>query len=121
MTGLLLGLLVPVLIVGGIIFMAVRRGLQMRELCDHGIETTGRIFSKRSVNGGHNHGRREKLAYEYTDNAGTIHRHTSVVPLAVYQAHEQGGTIPVVYSARKPSISAPKYLVDQCLQALGKK
>ena len=121
MTELLFGLLVPVIVFGGMIFMAVRRGLQMRELCDHGIETPGRIFSKRSVSGGHNNDRTEKLAYEYTDNAGTIHRHTSVVPLAIYQAHQQGGTIPVVYSARKPSISAPKYLVDQCLQALGKK
>lgn len=121
MTGLLLGLLVPVLIVGGIIFMAVRRGLQMRELCEHGVETTGRIYSKRSVTGGHRQSRAQKLAYEYTDNAGTIHRHTSVVPLAIYQDHEQGGTIRVVYSARKASVSAPKYLVDECMKALGKK
>jgi hypothetical protein len=120
MTGLLLGLLVPALIVGGIIYLAVRRGLQMSELCDHGIETTGQIFSKRSVSGGKS-ARRWKLAYRYTDSSGTTHEHTSVVSIEQYQKHDEGGPIGIVYSSKRPAVSAPKYLVDECMKALGKK
>ncbi len=121
MTGLLLGLLVPVLIVGGIIFMAVRRGLQMRELCDHGIAVTGQIFSKRSISGAKSSSRRWKLAYRYTDSSGATHEHTSVVSIEQYQKHDEGGPIEIVFSSKNPAFSAPKYLVDECMKALGKK
>lgn len=121
MTGLLLGLLIPVLIVGGIIYLAARRGLQMRELCDHGIEATGQIFSKRSVKSGKSTSRRWKLAYRYTDSSGATHEHTSVVSIEQYQKHDEGGPIEIVYSSKRPAVSAPKYLVDECMKALGKK
>ena len=122
MTGLLLGLLVPVLIVGGIIFMAVRRGLQMRELCDLGVATTAQIFSKRTVRGGSGSSVRQwKLAYRYTDSFGVAHEHTSIVPIEQYDRHDEGGPIEVVYSSKRPAVSAPKYLVDECLKTLGKK
>lgn len=119
MTGLLLGLLVPMLIVCGIIFLAVRRGLQMRELCDHGLEATGQIFSKRSVSAGKSTSRQRKLAYRYTDSSGATHEHTSVVSIEQYEKHDEGGPIEIVYSAKRPAVSAPKYLVDECMKALG--
>jgi hypothetical protein len=121
MTGLLLGLLVPVLIVSGLIYLAVRRGLQMRELCDHGIDATGQIFSKRSISGAKSSSRRWKLGYRYTDSSGATHEHTSVVSIEQYQKHDEGGPIEVVYSSKRPEISSPKYLVDECMKALGKK
>jgi hypothetical protein len=108
-------------IVGGMIFLAVRRGLQMREICEHGVETTGIIVSKRSVTGSKSSSRRWKLAYRYQDSAGASHEHTSVVTIEQYNLHEQGGPITVVYSSKNPSVSAPKYLVDECRKALGKK
>lgn len=120
MIEVLIALLVPVLILAGIVFILVKRGLEMKELSEHGIETVGRIVNKRSVKSSSSSSRRQKLVYRYTDTSGAAHEHTSVVPSEVYHAHEEGGTIPVVYSPKKPAVSAPKYLVDQARTALGK-
>ncbi|MDZ4404138.1 DUF3592 domain-containing protein [Prosthecobacter sp.] len=120
MIEVLIGLLVPVLIVGAMIFIFVRRGLQMRELCEHGVETTGQIVEKRVVKAGKSTSKQWKIVYRYTDSAGATHSHTSVVSIEAYQNHEEGGPIQVVYSAKRPVISAPKYLVDQARKALGK-
>ena len=105
----------------GMIFLAAKRGLQMRELCEHGVETAGVIFSKRSVAAGKSTARRWKLVYRYQDSSGASHEHTSIVTIEGYQNHEQGGPIQVVYSAKNPAVSAPKFLVDQCRAALAKK
>lgn len=120
MIEIFIALLVPVLIVGGIVFLAVKRGLEMKELCEHGVEITGQVVEKRSVRNSNSSSRQQKLVYRYTDNAGKSHEHTSVMPGTVYEAHNEGGDIAVVYSAKRPSVSAPKYLVDQARAALGK-
>ncbi len=120
MTWVLVGLIVPALIVGGIVFLAVRRGLQMRELCDHGIETVGRISGKRSLSNTGATNRQKKLVYSYTDRKGATHSHTSVVTPEVYEKFDKGDQIEVVYSSIRPEISAPKYLIDQCRKALGR-
>ncbi|HCN27355.1 MAG TPA: hypothetical protein DIT64_00895 [Verrucomicrobiales bacterium] len=120
MIGILIGLLVPVLIVGAIIVLLVKRGLQFRELCEHGIETTGQVTGKRSVKAGSSTSRRQKLVYRYTDSTGAAHEHTSVVTWDTYGRHDEGGPIEVVYSSKNPAVSAPKYLVDQAKSALGK-
>ena len=52
MIEILIGLLVPVLIVGAVMVLFVKRGLQFRELCEHGVETTGQVVGKRSVKAG---------------------------------------------------------------------
>ncbi|SKB04625.1 hypothetical protein SAMN02745166_04071 [Prosthecobacter debontii] len=123
MLEVLLAILLPILLVCGIIgliiYQAVTRGYQMRELCDHGVETTGVIREKRSYNP-QSGSRRYKLAYTYTDSVGASHSHTSVVTSSVYDQHEEGGPISVVYSSRTPSISAPLYLVEQSRDALKK-
>jgi len=120
MTGILIGILAPMILVGIMIAYFVRRGLQMRELCEHGIETTGLVTSKRSITHNKSSTRQWKLAYRYTDGAGTTHENASSVSIEAYQNHEQDGPIAVVYSAKNPSVSAPKYLVDQAKSALGK-
>ena len=120
MIEILIALLVPVLIVGGIVFLAAKRGLQMKELCEHGVEVTAQVLEKRSVRNSNSSSRQQKLVYRYTDSTGTIHEHTSVMPGAVYESYDEGGDIAVVYSAKRPSVSAPKYLVDQARAALGK-
>ncbi len=120
MIELLIGLLVPVLIVGAMIVLSVKRGLQFRELCEHGVETTGQIISKRSVKPGPSSSRRQKLAYRYTDGAGATHEHTSVVTQELYERHDECGPIQVVYSSKRPEISSPKFLVDQARSGLRK-
>jgi hypothetical protein len=36
-----------------------------------------------------------------------------MVEPSVYHAHDKDGTIPVVYSESRPSVSTPKYLLEQ--------
>ena len=115
---ILVSLMAFLAFVGLIVYQVVSRGLQMRELYDHGIETTGTVTNKRRTSA--RQGRTEKLAYEYTDNTGRSHSHTSVVSMAVYHEHEEGQPIRVVYSAKRPEVSAPLYLVEQSRKALGK-
>ena len=120
MIDIIFALLVPVLIVAGIIFLAVKRGLEMKALCEDGVEVTAQVVEKRSVRNSNSSSRQQKLVYRYTDSAGKAHEHTSVMPGDVYMKYNEGGEVPVVYSAKKPSVSAPKYLVDQARAALGK-
>lgn len=120
MTGILIGILAPIILVGIMIAFFVRRGLQMRELCEHGIETMGQVTSKRSITHNKSTSRQWKLAYRYQDSAGTTHENTSSVSIEAYQNHEQDGPIAVVYSSKNPAVSAPKYLVDQARSALGR-
>ena len=114
------GFLVVALIFGFMIFQFVRRGFQMRELCEHGTEATGIIFSKRSITGNKSYSRRWKLGYRYPDSTGATHDHTSLVMIDFYQQHEEGGPISIVYSTKNPAISSPKYLVDEARKALAK-
>jgi hypothetical protein len=117
---ILIGLLVPVLIAGASIVLFVKRGLEMRELCEHGVETTGQVVGKRSVKAGSSTSRRQKLVYRYMDSTGVSHEHTSVVAWEFYSRHDEGSAIEVVYSAKNPAVSAPKHLVDQARAALRK-
>lgn len=115
---IILGLLLPALFTCGLVYLAIRRGLQMRELCMSGITVTGQIFSKRAVRGGSGSVRQRKLAYRYSDNSGTMHEYTSAVSMEEYDRHEEGGPIEVVYSSKNPGVSAPKYLVEECRAAM---
>lgn len=117
---ILVGFLAVVIIFSGMVFLFVRRGLQMRELCDHGVETVGTITDKRAVRPDKSRSRQKKLVYRYQDSQGNHHEHTSVVSWEVYGAHEVGGTIPVIYSSKNPAVSAPKYLVELSQRALGR-
>jgi hypothetical protein len=118
MTSIVVTLLACLAILALIVYQIVSRGLQMRELCDHGIETSGTVTSKRRTRV--RQGRTEKLAYQYTDRVGQSHRHTSVVSMSVYQGHAEGQAIQVVYSSKRPQISAPLYLVELSRKALNR-
>ncbi len=120
MIEIIIALLVSVLLMAGIVLLLVKRGLEMKGLCENGVEVTGRVVAKRSVRNSTSSSRRQKLVYRYTDSTGKTHEHASAVPEEVYREYDEGGEIPVVYSAQKPSVSAPKYLVDQTRTALGK-
>jgi hypothetical protein len=118
MTTLILSIVVPLLIVAGIAFMVVRRGLQMRELCDHGVMVAGTVLRKLKRPGPGNRSRLHKLAYGYMDDRGVSHERVSVVPQSVWDAYGEGAPIEVVYSSKRTQVSAPRYLVEQCRQAL---
>lgn len=115
------GIIAPLLIFAAIIALAVRRGLEMRQLCEQGIRTTGRVAEKRSLSGAGAGAKQKKIVIHYQDQAGLSHSRTSSIPLSVFEQYAVNDRIEVVYLPTNPSISAPGYLVDQCREALRKK
>ena len=109
------------LIFGGIIFLAVRRGLEMKELVEQGVETQGTVINKRSVTAPRASSRQQKLAYRYTDSQGGSHEHTSIMTYGDYDQYEVGQPIAVVYSAKRPGVSAAKFMVDLARETMKKK
>ncbi len=112
---------IAALIFGAMIFMAVQRGFEMKELVEQGVETQGTIISKRSVSASRASSRRQKLAYRYTDRQGSSHEHTSIVTYDAYDQYEVGQPIEIVYSAKRPGVSAAKYMVDLARETMQKK
>lgn len=109
------------LIFGAMIFVAVQRGLEMKELVEQGVETQGTIISKRSVTAPRTSTRQQKLAYRYTDKQGGSHEHTSIVTYDAYDQYELGQPIAVIYSAKRPGVSAAKFMVDLARETMQKK
>lgn len=112
---LLLVVGLPAVFVVAFVVIVFRRGLQMNQLVAAGVETLGTITSKQT-----HHRKSVKtyhLGYRYTDGQGQSHNHRSMVEGSIYRAFEEKGAIPVIYSASKPSVSAPRYLVEQTREA----
>ena len=113
----ILAVVVPVLLV----IMAIALALTLRaavtwgnefvELQQYGVESTGRVSEKRRTR--HRGLTSTWIRYEYADQFGKTHRsRRHLVTPDAWAAHEEGGPIAVVYSQRRPGISAPKYLLD---------
>lgn len=121
MITILLTFLVPVAIVIGLIVLVVRRGYQMKQLVEDGVEATGTVTAKLeypTARGSKRSSRR--IAYEYQAADGQTHRHISLVTSDFWNSHSEGGPIVIVYSRSRPRISAPRHLVDLSRQALGR-
>jgi hypothetical protein len=114
-------LLVPVLILGAIVFVIGRRVMQFKELSEHGIDTDAIILEKRSVRPGSSGGWKKKIVYRYQDSSGGSHEATTIVSDQIYDRYAEGEAFPVTYSARKPSVSGPRYLVDEARKLKAKK
>lgn len=110
MPGLLLWVLMPAAVVGVVAFRVVKRGRELRQILLDGVAATGTVRTKVAFHG--SGARSRYLRYDYRDAAGRTHSHRSLVPRDVWNAHEKGGPIAIVYSASRPQISAPQYLVD---------
>lgn len=100
----------------GIIFVA-KRAAEFTLLVKDGVDIQGVITSKRTY-------RRKKgarnyyLKYEYRGSDGKMYSHQSNVAQSAYDSHEERGIIELVVSQSKPSVSAPKYLVDEARKAV---
>lgn len=122
MITILLTFLVPVAIVIGLIVVVVRRGYQMKQLVEDGVDATGTVTAKiehPTASGSKRSSRR--IAYEYQDAAGQTHRHVSLITSDFWNAHAEGGPIDIVYSRSRPHVSAPRHLVELSRQALARK
>lgn len=119
---IVIGLLAPVAIVGGLLYVVIRRGVQMKRLVEDGVPATGRVVAKLAHT---RPGRRVsavlRIKYAYEDGQGLTHEHVSHVTQSTFNQHVEGGPIAIVYSRSKPSISAPAELVEQSRAALDKR
>jgi hypothetical protein len=101
--------LIPLLVIAAVVHRVVKRGYELRRLLEDGVEATGTVTRKRRFRTAHP---QLYLHYEYSDPAGDVHQQRSLVPDTVFDAHQEGA-IAIVYSASRPSVSAPLYLIEE--------
>lgn len=121
MTEFLIVLVGGIAIIGYNVVRIARRGFEMRELALEGVEAVGRVTEKPFFRSQRTVSKTKMLVYSYTDANGSAHSHRSVVPDRVWEAHAEGGPIEIVYSRKRPAVSAPRYLVDEARQALARR
>ncbi|WP_111266226.1 DUF3592 domain-containing protein [Marilutibacter maris] len=117
MTGLLLGIGIPIVLLLAMVAVLARRGLQMRRLLAEGVETEGRVIEQVSHTA-RTYQAQKRIRYEYIDASGKHHRHLSLVSDETWDAHPRGTRIAVVYARSRPSVSAPLALVEQARKAM---
>lgn len=112
---LLIGMLIFVVVFGIAaaltLRVAVGWGRELIELQRYGREVTGRVVERRQTRRRGNTS--AWIRYDYVDQFGRTRRsRRNIVTLEAWDAHTKGGPIAIVYSERRPKISAPKYLTD---------
>ena len=112
---LLIGMLIFVIVMGISAAVALRVaqgwGKELIELQQYGRDATGRVVERRETRSRGNTS--TWIRYEYVDHFGTTRRsRRNLVTPEAWDAHTEGGPIAIVYSQRRPQISAPKYLLD---------
>ena len=110
-------ILAGVVIIGVMIFFATRRGLQMKQLANHGVVIEALVLKLFTRGSG---GSVASTAIQYEFHAANGHRYTNRinVTMDVYDDHEEGGPIAIVYLERKPQVNAAKYMVNTIREAL---
>lgn len=112
-----ISLLIVIAVGVGLLRTAVRWGHELKELEQHGVETTGTVVRKISYHtrGG---GRSRYIRYAYTDQFGKQHSRKTIVLGDAWERFEEGGAIPVIYSQRAPRVSAAKYVYETMARAV---
>lgn len=100
----------------GIVFV-VKRAAEFTLLVKDGVDIQGMITQKRSYRRKRGN-RNYYLKYEYRGFDGKMYTHESNVAQSAYDSHEEKGIIDLVVSQSKPSVSAPKFLVDEARKAV---
>jgi len=117
MLNILITFIVIVLILGGVIFLAMQRAMEIKKLVERGLTAQGKVTGKRSVTAPRTSTRRQKLDYRYTDNQGAEHSNTTTLTYTEHNQYQVGDSIEVVYLPERPGISALKSFVDLARQA----
>ena len=106
--------LVPMAAVALTFAALIRRAIQwsseLKELQQFGVETTGTVLKKNAFHS--RPGPSRFVRYEYRDQFGVPHSRRAPVSKDAWEALQEGGPIEIVYSQRRPKVSAPKYLID---------
>lgn len=110
--------LIGALIVAAIIAVIVQRGLQMKSLANDGIVGEGKVIKKaRRVNsqGGMSSA---YLTYEFSAANGSRYERKVSVGEDIYDNHEEGDAIGIVYLEKNPKVNGARYMVNLSREAL---
>jgi hypothetical protein len=110
--------LIGALIIAAIIAVIVHRGLQMKNLAHDGVVAEGKVIEKSRRSGAKGKMSTGYLRYEFTAANGLRYERKIAVGEEIFETHEEGDTIGVVYLRNKPEVSAARYMVNLSREAL---
>lgn len=104
-----------------VMWLVVTRGLQLKQLVEDGVDINGVVVRQFKHNPKGPASTNYYLRYRYSDSQDREHEYKSNVSYDYWVAHPEGRAIAITYSASRPQVSAPRYLVEQAREALNKK
>jgi hypothetical protein len=116
--GDIIGAIIPVLFVGYVLYILIRRAFEMKRLANEGVETKGTVIRKAKFSTGVI---RYQIRYEYSDNFGRKYHNTIWVSGELYDKLEIGDPVDIVFLPGEPSVSGLLSDVELARQALQKK
>jgi hypothetical protein len=116
--GEIIGAIIPVLFVGYVLYILIRRAFEMKRLANEGVETKGTVMRKAKFSTGVI---RYQIRYEYSDNFGRKYHNTIWVSGELYDKLEIGDPVDIVFLPGEPSVSGLLSDVELARQALQKK
>ena len=105
------GCLIPLLIVGWVIWVIVQRGFQIQRLVKGGVPGTGQVVKRfrQHRRGG---GGEPYLRYAFQDSYGRAFERKVGVSEEEFERYREGDSIDIVYLPGKPRVSATKAMVE---------
>ncbi|HEY6641613.1 DUF3592 domain-containing protein [Povalibacter sp.] len=97
-----------------VLFSLYQRARQVHALVHEGVPIAGVVTRKHRFT--QKNRARFSLHYEYTPNGRTRHGR-AFVSREQFESHSEGQMLRVRYLARKPSVSAPEFVLDQARRA----
>jgi hypothetical protein len=108
------------LIVAAMIFVTVRRGLQMRSLAASGVAVKGKVV-KKWRNTKSTDTSSQRLRYQFEIGDGQTYAHAIVISIEEDQKYQIGDEVDIIYLPSNPKISALASMVALAQEALNKK
>ena len=117
-------IVIAVVILGSaalVVWLVISRGFELKRLLEDGVEGEGAIVRQfKSLPRGPQSTTNYFLRYRYRDGRGLEHEYKFKAVREFWEAHPEGSAIAIFYSKSKPSVSAPRFLVEQARAAMKK-
>ncbi len=106
------GCLIPLLIVGGAIYVIVRRGFEMKHLFERGEAGTAEVIKKHRRQSVRGPASSAHLRYRFQDRYGRVRERQVAVSEEEYERYQVGDEIEIVYLPDKSRVNAMKSMVE---------